>query len=146
MDLNGFLYKWVIGSKTLDTVHDCFLKECVTVRYITSSTSVYGIRERLSTSRTWMLTLAFNILKCVYLWTKAMKKLTGNLIEEDRPFPHSSQARARKHESEARVDKLQTWRTTPRSLRRKLRKISRGVSLLKLTSVYKERDRRTPEQ
>jgi len=83
MDLDGFLYKWVIGSKTLDTVHDCFLKEYVTLRYITSSTSVYGIRGRLSTSRTWMLTLAFKILNCVYLWTKAMKKLTGNLIEED---------------------------------------------------------------
>ena len=27
--------------------------------------------------------LAFNILNCVYLWTKAMKKLTRNLIEED---------------------------------------------------------------
>ena len=30
-----------------------------------------------------MLTLAFNILNCVYLSTKAMKKLTRNLIEED---------------------------------------------------------------
>ena len=30
-----------------------------------------------------MLTLAFNILNCVYLWTKAMKKLTRNLIEGD---------------------------------------------------------------
>ena len=39
--------------------------------------------RRLSTFRTWMLTLAFNILNCVYLWTKAMKKLTRNLIEED---------------------------------------------------------------
>ena len=34
-----------------------------------------------------------------------------------RPFPHSSQARARKHESEALVDKHQTWRTTPSLLR-----------------------------
>ena len=25
----------------------------------------------------------FNILNCVYLWAKAMKKLTCNLIEED---------------------------------------------------------------
>ena len=39
--------------------------------------------RRMSTLRTWMLTLAFNILNCVYLWTKAMKKLTRNLIEED---------------------------------------------------------------
>ena len=39
--------------------------------------------RRLLTFRTWMLTLAFNILNCVYLWTKAMKKLTRNLIEED---------------------------------------------------------------
>ena len=30
-----------------------------------------------------MLTLSFNILKCVYLRTKAMKKLTHNLIDED---------------------------------------------------------------
>ena len=30
-----------------------------------------------------MLTLAFNILNCVYLWKKAMKKLTRNLTEED---------------------------------------------------------------
>ena len=30
-----------------------------------------------------MLTLALNILNCVYLWTKAMRKLTCNLIEED---------------------------------------------------------------
>ena len=30
-----------------------------------------------------MLTLAFNIWNCVYLWTKAMKKLTLNLIKED---------------------------------------------------------------
>ena len=35
----------------------------------------------------------------------------------NRPFPHSSQACARKHESEARVDKHQTWRTTPSLLR-----------------------------
>ena len=33
-----------------------------------------------------------------------------------RPFPHSSQARARKHGSEPRVDKHQTWRTTLRLL------------------------------
>ena len=39
--------------------------------------------RRLLTFRTWMLTLAFNILKCVYLRTKAMKKLTRKLIEED---------------------------------------------------------------
>ena len=30
-----------------------------------------------------MLTSAFNILNFVYLWTKAMKKLTRNIIEED---------------------------------------------------------------
>ena len=30
-----------------------------------------------------MLTLAFNVLNCVYLRTKAMKRLTRNLIEED---------------------------------------------------------------
>ena len=30
-----------------------------------------------------MLTLAFDILNCVYLKTKAMKKLTRNLIDED---------------------------------------------------------------
>ena len=30
-----------------------------------------------------MLILAFNILNCVYLLTKAMKKLTPNLVEED---------------------------------------------------------------
>ena len=35
----------------------------------------------------------------------------------NRPFPHSSQARARKHEREARVDKHQTWRTAPLLLR-----------------------------
>ena len=39
--------------------------------------------RRLSTLRTWMLTLSFNILNCVYLRTKAMKNLTRNLIEED---------------------------------------------------------------
>ena len=44
MDLEGFLHKRVIGSKTFNTVHDCFLKEYVTFRCITSSTSVYGIR------------------------------------------------------------------------------------------------------
>ena len=41
------------------------------------------VTRRLSTLRTWMLTLAFNILNCVYLWMKAMKKLTRNLIDED---------------------------------------------------------------
>ena len=30
-----------------------------------------------------MLTLSFNILNSVYLWTKAMKKLISNFIEED---------------------------------------------------------------
>ena len=30
-----------------------------------------------------MLTLTFNILNCVYLCTKAMRKLTRNLIDED---------------------------------------------------------------
>ena len=30
-----------------------------------------------------MLTVPFNILNCVYLRTKAIKKLTRNLIEED---------------------------------------------------------------
>ena len=30
-----------------------------------------------------MLTLSFNILTCVYLWIKAMKKLNDNLIKEE---------------------------------------------------------------
>ena len=30
-----------------------------------------------------MLTLSLNGLNRVYLWTKAMKKLTRNLVEED---------------------------------------------------------------
>ena len=30
-----------------------------------------------------MLTLSFNILACVYLWIKAMKKLNDNLIKEE---------------------------------------------------------------
>ena len=45
--------------------------------------SLNKVIRRLSTLRTWMLTLAFNILNCVYLWTKAMKKLIRNLIDED---------------------------------------------------------------
>ena len=53
-----------------------------------------------------------------------------------RPFPHSSQARARRHGSEARVDKHQTWWTTQRSRRRKLRKISHGISLLKAYQCF----------
>ena len=32
-----------------------------------------------------MLTLSFNILTCVYLRTKPIKKLNSNLIEEDDP-------------------------------------------------------------
>ena len=39
--------------------------------------------RRLSTLRTLMLTLSLNGLNRVYLGTKAMKKLTRNLIEED---------------------------------------------------------------
>ena len=39
--------------------------------------------RHLSTLRTWMLTLSFNILACVYLWIKAMKKLNDNLIKEE---------------------------------------------------------------
>ena len=45
--------------------------------------SLNKVIRRLWTLRAWMLTLSFNILKCVYLWTKAMKKLTHNLIDED---------------------------------------------------------------
>ena len=33
--------------------------------------------------RTWMLTSSFNILTCAYLWTKAMKKLSRYLFEEE---------------------------------------------------------------
>ena len=39
--------------------------------------------RHLSTLRTWMLTLSFNILACVYLWIKVMKKLNDNLIKEE---------------------------------------------------------------
>ena len=53
-----------------------------------SSCSLYlgkkKVKERcLSTLRNWMLTLSFNILICVYLWTKALKKLNHNLIKEE---------------------------------------------------------------
>ena len=54
----------------------------------------------------------------LYLSTMTRPDITYAV--SNRPFLHSSQARARKHESEAQVDKHQTWRTTPRNLRRKL--------------------------
>ena len=37
--------------------------------------------------------------------------------DANRPFPHSSQPHARKHESEARVDNNQIWRTTQKTRR-----------------------------
>ena len=41
----------------------------------------------------------------------------GTAILNNRPFAHSSQSHARKHESEARVDNNQTWRRTVRVAR-----------------------------
>ena len=45
-----------------------------------------------------MLTLSFNILTCVYLWIKAMKKLNDNLIKEEdfSQCYHSIQLKRRK--------------------------------------------------
>ena len=54
------------------------------VNLFTSEKGLHKVIRRLSTLRTWMFTLFFmNILNCVYLLTKAMKKLTRNLVEED---------------------------------------------------------------
>ena len=50
---------------------------------LTRKKGLNKVIRRLSTLRTWMLTLAFNILNCVYLWKKAGKKLTHDLTEED---------------------------------------------------------------
>ena len=54
--------------------------------------------RHLSTLRTWMLTLSFNILTCVYLCIKAMKKLNDNLIKEEdfSPCYYSTQLKRRK--------------------------------------------------
>ena len=61
MDLKGFLYECVIGSKTLNTVHDCFLKEYVTLRYIISGPSVYGIRGPFFAAKAlWLIRFSLN--------------------------------------------------------------------------------------
>ena len=87
------LYGWVCFSHTIGqfAVRNLlygpnFLKKMLISELWISWPRKKGLNKvirRLSTLRTWMLTLAFNILNCVYLWTKAMKKLTRNLIEED---------------------------------------------------------------
>ena len=88
------LYGWVCFRRAIGQFAVCnllygskFQRKCS----FRSSKSLYlgkkgwnSVTRRLSTLRTWMLTLAFNILNCVYLWTKTiMRKLSRNLIEDD---------------------------------------------------------------